>query len=980
MRDPNAAPRDPTSNACPDYTHPRWDAIVNANTIAQADANGTEIRPQRTREEVIAKLEQTWAQGHKEDMKEWRTHLDNLRVAEEDKARQEEATRAEALQAKAEKRQIIIPNFDDNAEPSLNPALNVQKYAIDLLRSKKFVSWWYWTNKGMKNVSASVAASADDLDLGNGFRLQSNIAKPDSRAVDDKLLTLSQLTFAMRNWADTLVSVGYPLRAAQAFSDMLQHLLRETDYRDPNEFGDQIIIEYAAEMHAKWHRFIIGELPPFNPGRLSFARLDKIKSRMATNFALQAVVSNFHNRHTGLCLHTPFYYRTLLFTPSPDISCHCHCDCRAATAVPTMSLYWYTCYCHRASRRCARCCRHVSYRYACHRRRALRRGARCCHCASHRCACRCRRALCYRTCPCHFNLLLCIRYHPAPCSCSMLPTYPSLTIYLHALPIKHKALAASQSSTLRDGREDSGKRKASNDTSPNPKRVRIKQEDGVFASAQRPRPSPASSAWAPTPTTCNNAGARRSGTTSTRPPWNARTASSSSEQPARAYALTTTYREAATPQRTASGTRAPDVGKPAMELEHAVFARRKNPLTPLNADAWERLLKESGLATRYPSIVPGLRYGFSAGYPSIHHTYCPPNPRSLLEEPAAFNELTRSEFCTGRWLGPVSHTEVECLLGPYQSSPTSTIPKPSNPAKQRVIQNYSSPRQPIQSFFHGIPITITSINSSINASDFPCTWGTFGVTALLIWFLPPGSQIAVRDVAEAFRSIPLHPSQWPAAVIRLDDVLRAIDTCAAFGSTSAPGLYGLIADAGCDLFRWVGIAVVIKWVDDHLFARIQKEHLLEYNARRAEAQQRIVARSESQPFQKRCHIWWEAGTLPNDSPEIYAEDMAFPLRDLSQALPQTPEDAEFNSAMCDIDEISQTLGICWGEGKTKPYANRNTYAGRVWDVAAKTVSLDNEKRTRYLEAVRVWLAQREHTLDEARKLHGRLQHVCKILP
>jgi len=35
--------------------------------------------------------------------------------------------------------------------------------------------------------------------------------------------------------------------------------------------------------------------------------------------------------------------------------------------------------------------------------------------------------------------------------------------------------------------------------------------------------------------------------------------------------------------------------------------------------------------------------------------------------------------------------------------------------------------------------------------------------------LPPGSQGAVRDVAEAYRTIPLHPSQQHVLVIRLSD-------------------------------------------------------------------------------------------------------------------------------------------------------------------------------------------------------------------
>ncbi|KAF8154139.1 hypothetical protein B0H34DRAFT_720614 [Crassisporium funariophilum] len=41
--------------------------------------------------------------------------------------------------------------------------------------------------------------------------------------------------------------------------------------------------------------------------------------------------------------------------------------------------------------------------------------------------------------------------------------------------------------------------------------------------------------------------------------------------------------------------------------------------------------------------------------------------------------------------------------------------------------------------------------------------------------------MAVRDVSEAFRTVPLHYSQWPAAVVCVDDDAFCVDT---FGASA----------------------------------------------------------------------------------------------------------------------------------------------------------------------------------------------------
>lgn len=169
--------------------------------------------------------------------------------------------------------------------------------------------------------------------------------------------------------------------------------------------------------------------------------------------------------------------------------------------------------------------------------------------------------------------------------------------------------------------------------------------------------------------------------------------------------------------------------------------------------------------------------------------------------------------------------EVIDLIGPFQSSPLSIIPKPNKPGKYRFIQNFSHPYTRNDG--------VLSINSAIRSEEYPCTWGTFNTIALLIQQLPPGSEAATRDVKEAYRTVPLAPSQWPGMVVRLaDEDSYAIDTQNAFGLASGAGIYGYVADAGMEIMRAKGLGPISKWVDDHLFVRIRREHLPEYNSQR----------------------------------------------------------------------------------------------------------------------------------------------------
>ena len=177
-----------------------------------------------------------------------------------------------------------------------------------------------------------------------------------------------------------------------------------------------------------------------------------------------------------------------------------------------------------------------------------------------------------------------------------------------------------------------------------------------------------------------------------------------------------------------------------MEQTHALSPRPEIH-TPLVAKEWRVALGAASISGKYPQIPEYITNGANAGIPSLHSTFTPPNHPSVTLYHAAFKEIVDSEFHKGRYWGPYSKEELEYILGPFQTSPLSLIPKLSRPGKFCLIQNLSYPCN-IKN--------ISSINASIEADLYPCTWGTFSTVTTLVQSLPPGSLTACRDVSEAY--------------------------------------------------------------------------------------------------------------------------------------------------------------------------------------------------------------------------------------
>ena len=132
---------------------------------------------------------------------------------------------------------------------------------------------------------------------------------------------------------------------------------------------------------------------------------------------------------------------------------------------------------------------------------------------------------------------------------------------------------------------------------------------------------------------------------------------------------------------TTSTTFALDVVKVVMELKPALELRQHRALTPYKSNAWEFLLTQAGLLHQYHHIPNSLWSGFTITFPSISTTQTHLNCPSIVEFHTQFSEIMHDEFAKGQYLGPLSKVSLESLIGPFQFSPFSIIPKPAKISK-----------------------------------------------------------------------------------------------------------------------------------------------------------------------------------------------------------------------------------------------------------------------------------------------------------
>lgn len=333
-------------------------------------------------------------------------------------------------------------------------------------------------------------------------------------------------------------------------------------------------------------------------------------------------------------------------------------------------------------------------------------------------------------------------------------------------------------------------------------------------------------------------------------------------------------------------------------------------VTPLLADKWEEALRACGPSvwSRFSDIPRGLRNGFRLGVHSrISSTFMPPNHKSAFDNAEFVSEQIEKEIAAGRYSSPFDPSTLESLFGPFRTSPLGVVFHPVSD-KPRLVQDHSFP--------HNDP-SVSSINSEIDPSSFPCDWDLFSDCLLLVARAPPGAEAAVFDVDAAHRRMPVSPKDRLHVCIHWHGKVY-VDHCCSFGCSSSSGIFGHCADGMACIYRSNGIQDLVKWADDFVFFR-------------------------------------------------------YPIRSNNRNRHVFPYDATL------IWDIAEDLGWPWAENKFIDFSSSFPYLGFFWNLVSKTVSLPEDKKSKYLALLAPWTPRASVSRHDCQVLIGTLNHAAIVL-
>ena len=175
--------------------------------------------------------------------------------------------------------------------------------------------------------------------------------------------------------------------------------------------------------------------------------------------------------------------------------------------------------------------------------------------------------------------------------------------------------------------------------------------------------------------------------------------------------------------------------------------------TPINAD---RLLHHLNVI-RYNEEIKGRLYqGFSRGFFIDHEGEAvstkPSNSRSTIEHADVVRKKLSAEIAAGRISGP--HDEPP--FDPFQISPLNVRAKKQTEEDKRLDKKR---HRLLLNLAH--PYDDTAVNARIPEESKRVSYSSTTDAMKLIMQLPRGSYTAKTDISDAYRIIPLHPSEYP---------------------------------------------------------------------------------------------------------------------------------------------------------------------------------------------------------------------------
>ena len=224
--------------------------------------------------------------------------------------------------------------------------------------------------------------------------------------------------------------------------------------------------------------------------------------------------------------------------------------------------------------------------------------------------------------------------------------------------------------------------------------------------------------------------------------------------------------------------------------------------TPLILANWAKLLDNHPEKSLVQLILGGIQYGFRVGFNYTQQTL-KGKPRNLLstqDHPAVVDAYISKELALGR----IVHIPDPGILPWFHCSPIGIIPKKHKPDKWRLIVDLSAPDG-------------HSVNDGIEKALCSLTYISVDRVAETVLQLGPGTLLAKMDIKEAFRIVPIHPSDRLLLAMQWKGKWY-IDKVLPFGLRSAPLLFTALADAVEWVIRQKGVMYIWHYMDDFILA------------------------------------------------------------------------------------------------------------------------------------------------------------------
>ena len=216
-------------------------------------------------------------------------------------------------------------------------------------------------------------------------------------------------------------------------------------------------------------------------------------------------------------------------------------------------------------------------------------------------------------------------------------------------------------------------------------------------------------------------------------------------------------------------------------------------------------------------IVGGLANGFRIGY-SLNRSHLRSrtinHPSAFANEQVIDDRIT-AEVAAGRLLGPVPPQLAQCV----HTSPLGLVPKAHQSDCWRMICDLSCPRG-------------NSVNDGIMPGLCSLQYATVDTAVEIIQQLGRDTQLIKLDIKDAYRIVPVHPSDYHLLGIQWKGNTY-IDRALPFGLRSAPKIFNAVADTIAWVLTSQGIRHQLHYLDDFLF--IASPHSQQGNQIRAMA-------------------------------------------------------------------------------------------------------------------------------------------------